>query len=355
MADNNSTTSESKYNIYNYFAEHIPVFITIITGIIASLSFLCNMLNYYHESKILYYWGWNPQLVTINITNKVYNIAIAWIVNIVAVVLYHQAMEYYKEYYALKKQLFILDKMVTVRKKALDRGLEKENQLTSSETIEEIIQDKKDIRDLKHELKKQLVLSLLLCVCFGTIVALLLLSPVYDFGISFWVKIGISLLYSMLMVGATWRTAYRLEFLPIKKKIEKAGDDMDKLESLCDETGEQTTTTDDTNLSIKRIFSDRNIKSVIFYQVLLIFFFYIVLLSTVNITQSYKKEFQVCCFDDKQYAIIYRDDKSVYLDRIEIDTANKALLDTTNQRIENVDGVEITNYRFGELLIKRIE
>ena len=170
--------------------------------------------------------------------------------------------------------------------------------------IDEIIQDKKDIRDLKHELKKQLVLSLLLCVCFGTIVALLLLSPVYDFGISFWVKIGISLLYSMLMVGATWRTAYRLEFLPIKKKIEKAGDDMDKLESLCDETGEQTTTTDDTNLSIKRIFSDRNIKSVIFYQVLLIFFFYIVLLSTVNITQSYKKAFQVLMINNMQSYIV---------------------------------------------------
>ncbi len=50
-------------------------------------------------------------------------------------------------------------------------------------------------------------------------------------------------------------------------------------------------------------------------------------------------ELHVCSIDSIEYAILYRDNDNVYLDRIEID-GDMALVYSSEHRIERIDGLQ---------------
>ena len=356
-----NAADESEYSILNYFANHVTTLISVLTIVVAAISFFGSMLSYYADYKVLYYWGWEPRLVTIDASNKLYSFAIVLIFNIGIILVQQLTLGFTQRYFEATSYQFA-SKYGVRRLIGCKKQLPKKSTELEAKEETDIINNEIDSITVKHSVAKRALFSrfiaqLVLCHILGILIGLLLLTSIFSNGVRFYIEFIIAFLYSLIIVGIAFFEAYKTKRTPIKKQINAAGNDGQEIVQICERIGEDSAECIIRQISnntwYRKVFCNSNIKSVFFTQVIMLVVLFITILSTVDHTQSIRKDVHLCSFDDTQYSIVYRDKDSVYLNRAELNTDGSATVYVNEHRIEKAEGIKIQDYTLQEIRIER--
>lgn len=375
--DNKSVESDpDRYLISNFLIKHPAILVTCISAVIAAVTAILNATVYVRESRILWYWGYNPAFVKIDDTNQLYTLVAAFLSCVliagtqsfvaksveifkqqigVIVYLRHAIKWISREIWHLKCSVFV-HRIKIFRLKLL---------IFKERVLKRVDQYSEDIRNIEQELNKyilslgdysltiknlrkkawqcdrayflHLLPSLVLTYIFMFfaifILSLFMLSQAKTLQIVLAVG-AISFIYISVPYALTRISAKRNMRNLIKKEsdiFENPEKFNETFNSLIGSSIPQYPL--ESLLSLSFLSKPGNKKYISILIMTLFYVVYIFLVFSIILSnQTDRRQFSILDMDGTSYAIIYKDQDTYYLDEVEINQGSIKIY-TNKQRI----------------------
>ena len=361
---------------YQYFKDHPSVLIAVVSGIVATVSFLSNALLFFVEYRYLYYWGFDISTVDWSGANISFVLMLSLVFLMVVGIfpkytsatfrIYMQRVSYVHSSRALHR---LFRKTLRQEKSQLGkirRELRKnKRQRTSSAAVRESekkitkIQNKmkdalerlRSSRKLTSQIKWLLLAQLILAIIpafLAVAVEMCLLLLMTEASWSPWLCIVISLIYALALSLLSYFLIFFFEGLKIKREIKAAQDDIDRLTAIQEEAKNKILNHEEypidtwTSYGLKDVVSDKNLKSAAELFLFNIVAMSLLLLFSANATQKDKKTFSLYSEGDSTYAIVYQNKTSYYMDKVDYLDEDSLSIDTSTHRILSANDLSYT-------------
>lgn len=346
----NDTTSEEvqeNTSLHDYLKEHPSVWISAISGIVVVLGFLFRNMIYANECKYLQYWHLDKELVHIQNENGIYELAVASFLFLgilfVGFLIMDSAERFFrnqrviymvnKTYKNIKKEYKNLKNQIEESKKESETAENKNLLQKEILTLESIVMmyDKilpKYESNMKEVQKKicrknglcTLVTLLLAFVCL--IAILIVTAAMSSTGIGF-MGIVIVAVITMLLLGVCIYAVYWIDYTRrVRKQIskmdigEQCNASEEEFERLLKKEKEADSTARDGEH--KQVITKETLIKATVYAVIL----FVVIAGFISAGKKNEikenRTFQIADYEDKSYAVLYRDDAYFYLEEVEI-------------------------------------
>lgn len=356
IKDECKPNKEDDYKIYNYIKEHMGVFLTAISMLVAGISFFMNMVSYALKKIELSKWNIDLNELDLLISkNFIYYIMFSLIVFLICICLNMKVFKLIKHCHVLEAQCIYsrtyISKLKTKYKK-MNKSRNKKNKINI----------KNEVKNLPNEIKKSRIsrfipficAALLNFICVNLILKILLNieQELYYIGIydTFYLYVIISFIITSFVCYIN-----RHEIFFDKESLEKDAEittqeilygnrDISELESKIDSLRCNK------KESKKYLVSDKNIKQslkiLLFYIIVYFVFVPFISVKYLNISQN---TFWIYSDTNVTYAIVYNESNKYVLKEAETDD-NKLYINLSNQRIIESKDMIMEQMSFDEVI-----
>ena len=370
---------KSHYSVFEYLKKQPALLTAVVSAVVIVVAFVMNLSVYSRTYRYLVYWGFSSDCISVSATNRVYVLVVMFIYALIQMGIQLFLDKTFTVYADYRSLTLCLGQMHKLRRKRMRRSrrriwnikiklflikiINKTNKNIYENFNNEIIKITNENRDFYAEEKRikkeihnlrvlsirSLVPSLLLVMLVAYITILILTSFTgLRFGVTF-ILAGVFVTY---ILGLIFLLSYFEKIRPIKRKIRKVKNECDKLDAIMLELDEEKKreypiiemSTQDplhwvTNMNLLRM---------LFYVVFACLFVFLLSTFSAHIDTYNKKEFQITVLDEQEYVIIYRDENTYYMNEAIVNGTNIAI-DTTKQRIVNLEDISYEVIEFSEV------
>lgn len=308
--------------IYNFFRSHPGMLLTVISGIVAVVSFISRTIQYSNFSNFLQYWGWDGVNIEGSPNNISFTLAFS-ILNLTIILLADLATFKYVDPHI--RVLYMIKRL---------RKDEEENE--------------SDVKERQEFLQKsgRFVSSQIRDIIVNTVLIFLLVWVLYVLDFALFYDNNLKLHVNLV----TFLFAFIVELMPVVfcfiysynevKRYKNIDIDMVRRKEkniLVILSDFISNSSDDSELKLMGNFSLRNllsVKSVLstLAVVILILFVSIVTSTLLVPDTADKRDFQIMTVDDKDYMVVYNSGTSYYLDQVNI-TDDRIQVDVNSHKI----------------------
>lgn len=369
-------------SILEYTKEHPGVAATIASALVAIVAFVLNATMYYKTCRYLIYWGYSPSNVSIANANQIYVLVVTFVYFIANVGIqqfltdtYNYHNQFTNSVHCLKqlhkdnvrrcrkcKQRHVVHKItffftllfIKLFKRKTDPELidlmkqantQQDKDIALAEQDERKTQ--KMIQSIRWDCFKELFPSLLIAF----IVSFIFVSILNAFFLTntqyvLWVN----LVSTGLIVFLPYLGLYFTKIIPLHRKVKKAikvshDEVQNLLHGLMEERSHQSPLKKILRSNINEVLSNHNLFIVTLFMIMaLLYVFFAFSYNTGSITYN-QHSFSITTIEDQEYAIIYTNNNTYYLDEILTDEESISIY-TTKQRIITAEDIsyEIIEY-----------
>ncbi len=349
---NNSTVSVAKEeqestSLHNYLKEHPSVWISAISGIVVVLGFLFHCMIYANECKYLRYWHLDKGLVHIQNENQIYELAVASFLFIgilfVGFLIMDSAERFFgnqrvlsivnKTYKNIKKEYRTLKNNIDSGKKDIETAENKVLLQKEIMTLESIVmmydtllpKYENDMKEVQKKIRRKnrlcmLTTILVALVCLVCILVAVVVMSSAELNLLGIVMVAITIILSL---GGCIYVIYGIDFANrVRKQISKLniGEQCKASEKEFERllADEQESDWKLFGFEMESFITKEMLQKASVYAVIL----FVVVAGFISVSKQSEikenKTFQVVDYEDKSYALLYRDDTYLYLEEAEI-------------------------------------
>lgn len=359
--------NEDDYKIYNYIKEHIGVFLTAISMIVAGISFFINMVSYALKKFELSKWNIDLNELDLPISkNFIYYIIFSLIAFTICIFLNMKVSKLIKEYYILEAQYIYSRTYISKLKakyKKINKSRNKENKINIKNKIKDT---PKGIRKSRFSSLTPFIWAALLNFISIYLIFRMLLNIEQElYYIEIYDTIYLYVIISFIItIFVCYLNRHDICFDKKRLKIDAEittqeilyGDrDISELESKINslkflESKINSLIRYNKKESNKYLISDENIKLsfiiLLFYIIVCFVFFPFISVKYLNISQN---TFWIYSDTNATYAVVYNESNKYVLKEAEID-GDKLYINLSNQRIIESKDMIMEQMSFDEVI-----
>ena len=347
------------YKVYGYFKKHPGILLSIISAFTVVIAFVFRLITYFRTCRYLVYWGIDPQYIEISDSNQIYYLTASCVYFFVSSFMQFFLLVSYEKYISevvlvryLKEIQKKLAKIIRSNRKDKKRrkGQEETNEDIYVNTYNTIKETKSKMQELclKHLLPNVLVAFIIMGVfTYGYLIITMISLSGKELVMA---SIICSLVLSIFPAVVEFIIDYKVQFKKYKMNIEDEEISIDKV--LEDSGIRKSKYPLDTLLDseLKELFSDRKIVILILQISLVLLCMSFVINPISKDMMEERKNFSVVTEGDVQYAVIYKNKETCYLEEVHIN-GNEIEVDTTKQKIVPGDKLTYENIEFENVII----
>ena len=385
---NTGNAPATSNSILEYLKEHPGVAATIVSALVAIVAFVLNATMYYKTCRYLMYWGYSPSNVSIANANQIYVLVVTFVYFIANVGVQQFLTDTYNYHNQFSNEVHCLkqlhkDNVRRCRKCKYRHLIHKITffftllfiKLFKRKTDPELIdlmkqanakQDKDIALAEQDEQKTQKMIQSIRWNCFKELFPSLLIAFIVSFIFAsilnaFFLTntryvVLANLVTTGLIVFLPYLGLYFTKIIPLHRKVKKAikvsHDEVQNiLHRLMEERSHQSPLKKILRSNINEILSNHNLFIMALFMIMaLLYVFFAFSYNTGSITHN-QHSFSITTIEDQEYAIIYTNNNTYYLneilsdeDSISIYTAKQRIITTDDISYEIIECNNVTRY-----------
>lgn len=361
-----NTKPNVSYSIYDYIYKNPTAFITLVSILIALLSFLFNYISFFQIKKDLETWNVDASFLSTNNRSIIYTSVFLFLYIFISCITFNlmaNTFDSYKLFFVwnkfYKKKIKALNKNIK-RLKSKSKKVSKYNEIAENQELMEIIQsinddecEVKELRRLLKELKKsdfgRAVPNLIIAAVLNLIMTLILIV----FGLDYFLQVSVItiIIFSLVQSVITCVIFYLLMRTDLinydYEKIEKSG------KNFIDENFKKPVflTEKIRKNGFKYLFSNTSVYFMV-VNIVLSLIILIVLVQEGKIKIENNSKFKVATIEDVTYTAVFSNENQMVLEETEI-ADNIATVHINKQLIVPVENTKFELVEFEK--VNRVE